>query len=53
MGVGCAAFICISVFAFFLIIILFYLEDFGDLDLWMYEDHNTAGNAPPPPVPDL
>jgi hypothetical protein len=53
VGVGCAAFICISVFAFFLIIILFYLEDFGDLDLWMYEDHNTAGKAPPPPVPDL
>ena len=49
--VGCAAFICMSVFAFFIIVILFYLEDFGDIDLWIYGDTKAEAASPPPPVP--
>ena len=50
-GVAC---ICMSVFAFFIIIILFYLEDFGDMTVWMYGDQREAGaNAPPPPSAEL
>ena len=50
--VGCAAFICMSVFAFFIIVILFYLEDFGDIDLWIYDgDTNSEAASPPPPAP--
>ena len=45
---GCAAFVCMSVFAFFLIVILFYLEDFGDIKVWMYGDPLAA--SPPPPA---
>ena len=48
---GCAAFVCMSVFAFFLIVVLFYLEDFGDIKVWMYGDPDQASPPPPPPPP--
>ena len=49
--VGCAAFLCMSVFAFFIIVILFYLEDFGDIDVWINGAKQTEAASPPPPAP--
>lgn len=47
MLLGCASVFCMSLFAFFVIIILFYLEDFGDINVWMYGGQKFA---PPPPA---
>ena len=44
---GCVSCFCMSVFALIVLIILFYLEDFGDLTVWMYGDRRYA---PPPPA---